>query len=222
MAGCLDNYIPLEKYESKVSELEEANIIIDTNAIEIVDLKEELNLTEDQLEKYNNLIDSLNDLLSNVYYGYASNENWESDGFTAFSIEYKGKFYLITAGHCVHYKDDKIDAGVFTKIKVKNFKGDWIYPKLLKYENDYDNNRDYAILYSDKIIKGLEYDLNNSYPKFILGNLNKNILKELNIYNLLEGESGSPVVDLDGEVIGIATGNFVDIDLVLEAIDELE
>ena len=111
---------------------------------------------------------------------------------------------------------------MYTTIKLKQDNGDWIYPKLLIYENDFNGNRDYAILYSDKITNGFEYDLDNSYPKFILGNADNNILKEFNIDNLIEGESGSPVIDLDGEVIEIATGNHVDIDLIIEAIDSLE
>lgn len=233
LTGCLDNYIPIEKYSLEIleleSQLEEANSETEANSIEILRLEKkvdtlnnDLDLTEEELLKYKRLINNLNELLSNVCYGYAENNNYESDGFTAFSINYNDKYYLITAGHAAHYKYNGVDTGVYTYFKVKvNFSNEWIYPKLLTYENDFMGNRDYAILYSDKITNGLDFDLNNSYPEYILGNEDNNIFKQFDIDNLVEGESGSPVVDIDGEVIGIATGNFVDIDLVIEAIDNL-
>ena len=221
----LNNYVPIEKYNSKLLELEEANNIIDNKAIEIIGLKEELSnlendldLSNEEIDKYNNLLINLNELLSNVYYGYASNSEWTLDGFTAFSLKYNDKYYIITAGHCVEN-----EYGKFGNFKFKaNFSNNWIYPKLLTYENDFEGNRDYAILYSDKITSGLEFDLDNGYPEYVLGNGDNNIFKEFFTYNLVEGESGSPVIDLDGQAIGIATGNFVDINLVIEAIDNSE
>lgn len=178
---------------------------------------------EIELKQYQALLSEVNSLLENVYKGNAKNSNWTADEFTAFSLEYKDKFYLITAGHCVHYKYAGTDTGVFTNFSFKaNFSDKIIYPKLLKYENDFVNNRDYAILYSDKIKDGLDFDLIQTSPEYILGNENDNVLKEFSLYNLLDGESGSPVIDIDGQVISIATGNFVDIDLVIEAIDSLK
>lgn len=200
--------------------------IIKTKIVEDTSKIDEL---EAEIEKYKSLLSNLNELLGNVYYGYASNENWESDGFTAFSLKYKGKYYIITAGHAVHYKDDKIDTGLYTTIKFKQGSGDWIYPELLAYENDFDNYRDYAIFYSNKVDSGLEYDINEIKPTYILGSSNNNIFSRTN-RDLVEGESGSPIIDLEGEVIGIAIGAatgsytpiYIDIDLVLEAIDNLE
>ena len=227
----LDNYVPIEDYNKLQNAFNESidditGLKKDNSSLksEKQDLENRLNLTEEQLEKYKYLLDNLNNLLSNVYYGYANNASYETiGGFTAFSLEYNDIFYLITAGHCVHYDYGGIDSGLYTYFKFKaNLNDDWIYPKLLLYENDFENNRDYAILYSDKIDAGLKYDLNNNSPKFILGNTNKNILKEFDIYNLIEGESGSPIIDLDGEVIELATGNYIDIDLIIEAIDNLE
>lgn len=230
LSGCinLDNYITIEEYnslkEAHSNAVEEySNLKYDYNSLKVLnyDLQNKVNSQEEVIVKYQNLISNLNELLDNVYYGYGSNSNWESDGFTAFSIEYKGKYYIITAGHCVHYKLGNIDNGLYTTLKIKDDDGKWIYPKLLTYENDFNGNRDYAVLYSDKVEGGLEYNLDNSNHDFILGQGSNNILKEFNIYNLVEGESGSLIINISGEVMGIATGQFVDIDVVLEAIDNL-
>ncbi|MCJ7666635.1 MAG: hypothetical protein MUO59_07870, partial [Actinobacteria bacterium] len=104
----------------------------------------------------------------------------------------------------------------------KDFGGKWIYPKLLTYENDYDNNIDYAIFYSDKIDSGLGYDLDNGYPEYVLGNGDINTIKGFYTYDLVGGESGSPIIDIDGEAIGIATGGSTDINIVLQAIDNMQ
>jgi hypothetical protein len=202
----------------------ETIVITETSIItQTIEDTQRIDELEAELEKYQDLIGNLNELLKNVYKGNAENSNWKADEFTGFSIKYKDKFYLITAGHCVHYNYAGTDTGVFTNFSFKaNFSDKTIYPKLLTYENDFTNNRDYAILYSDKIKDGLDIDLIQTSPEYILGNENNNVFKEFTLYNLLDGESGSPVIDIDGQVISIATGNFVDIDLVLEAIDNLK
>jgi len=224
----LDEYITLEKYNSEISELEnqleEASNIIDNNAVEITGLKEEVNnLKNDlelkgvELEKYRSLANNFNELLSSVYYGWAINNiGGVEDGFTAFSMEYKGKFYIATAGHCVEN-----EYGKFSNFKFKaNFSDIWVYPKLLTYENDFTYGKDYAIFYSEKIDKGFktgEYEL----PAFILGNGKLNIIKE-NTKKTIEGESGSPVININSEVIGIMTGSVTNITYVLQAIDNLK
>jgi hypothetical protein len=211
----LDNYVPIEKYNEIHLAYVEAKKDSTDLKNENKSLKEQLNLTEEQLEKYQNLINNLNSLLENVYYVY--DDNGETYVFgTGFSIEYKGKYYLITAGHVVDG-----EWGIHKNLGFKDIDDNWIYPELLVYENDFFGGMDYAILYSEKIASGLKYDLNSSYPKYILGNGNNNIFKKLDI-DLIEGESGSPVIDIDGEVIEIVTGNYMDIDLVIEAIDDLE
>lgn len=196
---------------------------IDELTKQLDDLTARLSLSKDETEKYQALIGNLNSLLENIYYGYASNSKWTSDGFTAFSIKYKDKIYLITAGHAVHYKYDKIDTGVYTHFKFKaNFSNNWIYPKLLTYENDYTGNRDYAVFYSDKVNTG--FDVGKVYGgNFVLGSINNklNVIRKLTV-TPISGESGSPVINVNGEVIGILTGSITYIDTVLQAIDNLK
>ena len=232
LIGCTDlsHYVPIDEYYNKLSELEEANSKIDSNAIEILELKEEVNtlennltLSKEELIKYRSLVDNLNELLSNIYIGYAENENWKSEEFTAFSLKYGDKIFLITAGHCVHYNLEGLDTGLYTTIKFKQNKGNWIYPKLLTYENDFNNNRDYAILYSDKLNNGLDFDKNNDLPLYILGNLNSNIIKAHLRFGI-EGDSGSPIIDEDCKVVGLRTGGdfkYTSINIIIEAIDNL-
>ena len=195
------------------------NTVPDTVTItSIVEVEntDKINELELELKSYRALLDNLNELLGNVYYGYASNDNWILDGFTAFSLEYKDKYYIITAGHCVENEDGK-----FSNFKFKaNFSDEWIYPKLLTYENDFMYGKDYAIFYSDKIDKGFkigEYEL----PAFILGNGKLNIIKE-NTAKTIGGESGSPVVNINSEVIGIMTGSVTNITYILQAIDNIK
>ncbi|MCL4378806.1 MAG: hypothetical protein M1409_10620 [Actinobacteria bacterium] len=191
------------------------SIVEDTSRIE--ELEEQLNQSQEEIEKYQKLIANLNELLKNVYYGYASNSKWILDGFTAFSMEHKGKYYLITAGHCV----ENSEVGKMTSFKFKaNFSDKWIYPKLLDYENDFQYGKDYAIFYTDKIDSGLntgEYEL----PMFVLGYGKLNIIKD-GTSSSIPGESGSPVININGEVIGIMTGSVTNINNVLEAIDNLK
>ena len=223
VCGCTDisQFVPVENYNSKVLELEEANSETESKSLEIVELKEEVNnlkndleLSNEEIEKYNNLICNLNELLSNVYYVYESKNDGSSVWGTGFSLEYKDKIYLISAGHAIENK-----YGVFKNLGFKaNFNDNWIYPELLIYEIT-DTAPDYAIFYSDKIKTGLNYDLKNSEPDYRLG-INK-LIQENNNWGI-DGECGSPIIDLDGEVIGIHVGYISDIDNVIEAIDNAD
>jgi len=224
LVGCTDlsHYVPIDEYYNKLSELEEANSKIDSNAIEILELKEEVNtlennltLSKEELIKYRSLVDNLNELLSNVYYVYQKKSDGSSIWGTGFSIEYQGNYYLVTVGHAIEN-----EYGIFKNLGFKDIGNRWVYPKLLAYENDFRGHRDYAILFSDKVTSGLNYALNNSFPQYMLGNLNVNILRRYTRAGV-DGECGSPIVDLSGEVVGIYTGDFVDIDIILEAIDNL-
>jgi len=151
-------------------------------------------------------------LLKNIYYVYGEgNGTWV--GGIGFALEYKNKFYLITAGHAVDG-----EWGIHKNLGFKSIDNEWIYPKLLTYKVT-DTVPDYAIFYSDKIDNGLEYDVNNSEPDYRLG-INK-LIQENNNWGV-DGECGSPIIDLDGEVIGIHVGYISDINDILEAIDNLE
>lgn len=174
---------------------------------------------KDDIDKYAYLIRNLNNLLKNVYYGYAENDSYENE-FTAFSIYHNSKYYLITVGHAIEN-----EYGKFGNFKFKaNFTGEWIYPELLIYEKGFHNDNDYAIFYSDKVTNGfMTYDYNLDCRKFILGNTYKN----LNVFreyqgNSVIGESGSPIINLNQELLAIYTANFTKIHLVLNAINNLD
>jgi len=212
LTGCvnLDKYVTKDKYSK---------------------LEEDRDTLKSEIEQHRVLISSLNNLLKNVYYGYASNTSWESDGFTAFSMEYKNKFYLVTAGHAVHYKDKDIDTGVYTYFKFKaNFSDKWIYPKLLDYKNRLLDREDYAIFYSNDIKSGLEISKDSGsgidiVRGYRLGSeeVGLNIIRSL-YAGFRNGESGSPMINLSGKVVGIVTSNagYTPIEIVTEAIDSLE
>ena len=231
MAGCLNNYVPVEDYSELQSAYDtisdkyvEANQDRIDLSIENKNLKSDVDNLENETEKYQVLVRDLNSLLKNVYYGYASNEKWISDGgFNGFSMEYKGSYYIITAGHMVEN-----EYGKFINFKFKpNFSDNWIYPKLLIYDNNYMKRSDYAVFYSDVLKNGFRIDDENDVGKYILGNadVNINIIREVGILSKLM-ESGSPIIDYEGEAVGISTTDlyefYTPIRTITEAIDNLE
>lgn len=194
----------------------ETSIVTVTSLVEDTQRIDEL---EAELKQYQDLIGNLNNLLKDVYYGWASNSKWILDGFTAFTIIYNDKYYLITAGHCVEPKE----YGKMANFKFKaNFTDNWIYPKLLTYKNDVNYGNDYAIFYLDKINSG--FNIGKIYGQnIVLGNIDKKINVIRNVLDIpIQGESGSPVINVNGEVIGILTGGLTNIDIVTKAIDNLE
>jgi len=170
---------------------------------DIIKLQDELAGLQGDPLKLKVLLNNMNDLLKNVYIGSTSTEEPEYT-FTAFKIIYKDKSYIITAGHCV--ADNYEEEGVF-KFKA-NFSQDWIYPDLLGYKADFTNLDDYGVFYSNRITGGLKItgDLSSKPSKnnYLLGSMDK----QLSIFRNLgdssqKGESGSPVINQDGEVVGI-------------------
>jgi len=231
LAGCvnLNDYVTKEEYNSLKDTLdntidEYSSLREEYNNLKAYsyELENELNKVSGEKDKYVELISSLNDLLSNVYYGYGENSEYFGE-FTAFSIEYQNKYFILTAGHCVESNGIK-----YNKFKFKStFGNNWIYPKLLSYNNDYNSRNDYAIFYSDKIKDGFIIDNEGDEPKYILGN-NKSSTNIIRSYydKTFNGESGSPIIDYEGEISGISTTDihsyFTNIYTILEAIDNLE
>ena len=171
------------------------------------------------------LLDNTNRILSTVYFGTADiGQREEAKDFTAFSIIYNEKFYIITAGHCV-----EMDGQKYSNFKFKPNKSKiWITPTLIDYKSDYKNNEDYAIFYSERLVTtGLIPADNNEdlTPRYVLGNLERglNLVKKYN--DAKEGESGSPVLNSKCHVIGLLIkkgGTFTPIEIVLEALAKLQ
>jgi hypothetical protein len=82
---------------------------------------------------------------------------------------------------------------------------------------------DYAIFYSDKINDGLVPG-ENTIIKYTLGQISRTPIQEIGGGEA--GESGSPVININGEVVAILTtssfSHHTKINEVLEAIDNLK
>ena len=198
----LDNYVLKEEYEELYSDY-----LVEQESIK-------------DLENLRSLINNFNKLLKNVYIGSADPKELAYT-FTAFSIEYEGQYYLITAGHCV--KDNFGKEGKF-KFKA-NFNDKWIYPELLGYKAEFWNFDDYAVFSSDKLYSGFKIGDQETKENYLIGSMDKNlsILRNLGAGSK-RGESGSPVINENVEVIGIYVvfGLFyTPIQLALDKIDNL-
>lgn len=210
-----------EQYKEKYLKLYQAylNSLDEYSGLsgEIISLEKELSLLESQPQRALALLEDLNNILSNVYYGIAENETGYS--FTAFTIEYEGNYYIITAGHCIN--DNFGSSGLF-KFKA-NFNDTWIYPELMAFEPYFWDLEDYAILTSEKIMDGLNIGEGPTKNTYTLGSAEKNLSIFRNLTTSTKrGESGSPIINESGEVLGIlvvAGKNYTPIDLVLKRID---
>lgn len=173
---------------------------------------------------------NLNDWLGNVYYVYGENaKNWVAG--TGFSMEYHNKFYLIAAGHILD-----CEWGIFEILNFKaNFSDKWISPELIAHSanlmafmaKEDETLKDYAIFYSNEVKSGFPIDDEGDNPDFILGCeiLGLNTIKDSNTPNIM-GESGSPIIDKEGEIIGISVTNYpayyTPISVVKSEIDKIE
>ncbi|MHB8276151.1 MAG: hypothetical protein ACYDIA_00650 [Candidatus Humimicrobiaceae bacterium] len=197
------------------------SIVTVENTARIDELEKQLNGSKAETEKYQNLIVNIKQYLSYIYPMKVSNANYSSEGI-GFSIKYNDKYFIISAGHGVHYTYKDVDV-LYTNFKFLD--EGWESLKLLDYNNDYTNKNDYAIFYSDKINTGFKIDNENDNSVFILGIEKYNIIEDKNNTNVA-GESGSPIIDSEAEITGILTTDifmyFTDIDTVLEAIDNLK
>jgi len=210
----LDNYVLKEDYEELYFDYLSKQELIE-------DLEKQINEMKDEPEKLRNFINNFNKLLKNVYIGSAD-PNELAYTFTAFSIEYKGKYYLITAGHCV--KDNFGKEGKF-KFKA-NFSDEWIYPELLGYKGEFWNLDDYGIFSSNKLYGGFKISDQETKENYLIGSMDKklSILRNLGAGSK-RGESGSPVINENGEVIGIYVVYglvYTPIQLALDIIDNPE
>ncbi len=170
------------------------------------------------------LLSNMNRILSVVYFGTADDGIIEeAKYFTAFSIIYKDRFYIVTAGHCV-----EMDGIKYLNFKFRANKSSmWVRPELLDYVNDYKNNVDYAIFYSGSPVNtGLipAAPGEDMAPQYVLGSLegNLNLIKRYS--NAKEGESGSPVLNENCHVVGIIIkndGTYTPIEVVLDALAKL-
>ncbi len=170
------------------------------------------------------LLNNTNLILKTVFFGTADTEDKEeAKDFTAFSMIYKDKFYIITAGHCVEMENIK-----YKNFKFKaNYRYNWIYPDLILYNNDFTNNNDFAIFYDRTVTLGLIPAEPNEdmTPQYVLGNIERNLNIIRRYKDAKEGESGSPILNSKCHVIGILIkkdGDYTPIDIVLKALENID
>ncbi|MCL4377280.1 MAG: hypothetical protein M1409_02675, partial [Actinobacteria bacterium] len=166
----LNNYVAKEEYNELLSDYlkEKGNVS---------DLEKKITSLQNEPEKLKAFLDNLNKMLRNVFMG-SSDPDPIQYTFTAFSIGYKGEYYIITAGHCV-----QDNYGADGKFKFKaNFNGEWIFPKLLTYKAEFWNLDDYGIFSTDKFSSGLEIGSERTTDVYALGSTEKglNIFRNLN------------------------------------------
>ncbi len=181
LSGCTQ-YIPV--VETVTETVIETVVIEKTITIENIE----------RIEKYRELILGLDELNKSVYYVYSDNGTYWVEG-TGFAIKYQGSTYLITAGHIIDG-----EYGYHPSPGFKDYLGNWVYPSLMKYENEY-LGKDYAI-FKAEADNYLQVDREDNYGLFRLS------LEGINDCwsNAIPGESGSPVIDIDGEVVAVVTG----------------
>lgn len=187
LTGCTQ-YVP-------VAETVIETVVVTETVVETIEDTDKIEQLEEEISEYKKLVLDLDELRKCVYYVYGENSEAYVFG-TGFSLKYKDKFYLITAGHIVDG-----EWGIHKNLGFKDYQGNWVYPELIEYENDYGGQNDYAIFYSNKINDGFEIDEDNDKAMFKIS------LDEIDDYRYGSeiGQSGSPVIDNNGEVVEITT-----------------
>lgn len=191
----------------------------------ITKFDEDFNARIARLSSAELLMNNTNLILSTVFFATAdTEEREEAKDFTAFSIMYNDKYYVITAGHCVEMDGEK-----YKNFKFKaNNKDDFISLKLIDYESNYNSNIDYAIFYDPYIIRTGLYPAGtdeDQTPQYVLGNIERDLNLVKRYKDAKEGESGSPILNSKCHVIGILikkNGSYTPISEVLEAIDRIK
>jgi hypothetical protein len=187
--------------------------------LEITELQQDIELKEEELQDHGILTRNLNLLLKTVYYGSAVPiEEGQEKNFTAFAMYYKESFFLITAGHCIEYDGTRYADFSFKSNDSKR----WINPKLIYYEADYENNRDFAIFRHNSILKGLTIEEDDMEPMYVLGNFERklNFFKEFDTAK--EGESGSPILSRGCRLVGIVIKNNSDYTPISEVTNTID
>jgi len=201
------------------NKLKQAQEEIDSLKIEISELENKIIQKESELKNYDILTNNFNKLVSTIYYGNATSLNGDKEkNFTAFGLFYNDQYYLITAGHCIEFNGKK-----YINFKFKsNVSMKWIEPELLYFQNDFENNNDFAIFHHEKIKRGLLYSTDDKNPKYILGNTKRklNLFKEFSTAS--EGESGSPILNSGCKVIGVVIKENIDFTPIKNVIEVLE
>lgn len=203
-------------------EINRSREIIEYLEVEVEQINKDNQEKERAVNGYEILTYNLNTMLSTIFYGSAvpSEGKGREKNFTAFSMYYNDNFYLITAGHCIEF-----DGINYTDFKFKsNSSNIWLYPELLYYENDYQNNRDFAIFYHRNLRSGLMVAKDNYEPKYVLGNTESKIslIKEFSAAE--EGESGSPILNAECRLVGVvikSNSEYTPIEIIIEKINEL-
>jgi hypothetical protein len=204
----------IQSYEEEIAALKE-----ELSSKSIKNLEDRIEELQKEPQKLRILLNNIDNLLKNVYIGSSAGDGGQYT-FTAFGIEYKGKYYIVTAGHCVN--DNYSAANGTFKFKA-NFSQTWIQPELIAYKAEFWNLDDYAIFYSDKIPGGMRTGDLKTEESYLLGSIDKG----LSIFrnhggSSKKGESGSPVINENMEVVGIYViygEAFTPIQLALDAID---
>lgn len=207
------------------SRIERYNKTISYLADSFSGINKEIDVRTARLSSAELLLNNTNRILSTVYFGTADlEEREEFKDFTAFTLIFEEKYYLITAGHCIEFEDEK-----YSNFKFKaNNKSYWVMPDLITFENDYDNNNDYAIFYSNNLFNmGLIPASENEdmTPQYILGNTERDLNLVKRYSDAIKGESGSPVLNKKCHVIGVLItkdGKYTPVSTVLKVLAEVE